>query len=91
MVASGQDNSVERRPWILVDTPGTLGMSGSPAYNRTFLASEARDPRGNGGSSRSTDRVKLELAGVYAGALGNKDIERLRLGGSNPFGRPISL
>jgi hypothetical protein len=24
--------------------------------------------------------VKLELAGVYAGAVGNKDLEKLRLG-----------
>jgi hypothetical protein len=80
MVASGQDASAERRPWILVDAPGTPGMSGSPVYNRTFLTSEPRESQASGTSGHATDRVKLELAGVYAGAVGNKDLEKLRLG-----------
>lgn len=80
MVASGQDTSAERRPWILVDAPGTPGMSGSPVYNRTFITLEKRDTRGSGTGSQAPYRMKLELAGVYAGAVGNKDLEKLRLG-----------
>jgi len=80
MVANGQDTSAERRPWILVDTPGTPGMSGSPVYNRTFLTSETRESRGGGPSSQVEGQMKLELAGVYDGAVGNKDLEKLQLG-----------
>jgi hypothetical protein len=80
MVASGQDTSAERRPWILVDTPGTPGMSGSPVYNRTLLASERQTSRGSDTSSQTAKRIMLELAGVYAGSVGNQDLEKLRLG-----------
>jgi hypothetical protein len=80
MVASGADTSTERRPWILVDTPGTPGMSGSPVYNRTFLTSEELETRGSGASNQTAERMKLELAGVYAGSVGNKDLEKLQLG-----------
>ncbi|MGJ5187592.1 S1 family peptidase [Bradyrhizobium sp. HKCCYLRH1034] len=86
MVASGRDTSVERRPWILVDTPGTPGMSGSPVYNRTLLISERETSRGGDTSSQAAERMKLELAGVYAGSVGNKDLERLQLGRVFPIG-----
>jgi len=80
MVSSGQDTSAERRPWILVDTAGTPGMSGSPVYNRTFRTSERKAFRGNYAVSEAGERITLELSGVYAGSVGNKDLEKLQLG-----------
>lgn len=79
MVASSRDTSAERRPWFLVDTPGTPGMSGSPVYNRTWLT-ERQAFRGSDTIGRAEERMKLELAGVYAGSVGDKDLEKLQLG-----------
>lgn len=89
MVASERDTT-EGRPWILVDAPGVPGMSGAPVYYRTIVSaqtggdrrSDLADPRSDdrGASRRAKDWVKLELVGVYAGAVGEKALEALRLG-----------
>lgn len=83
MVASGRDNA-EGRPWILVDAPGVPGMSGAPVYYRTIVSAQIGGDRHSSGehvaSGRAKDRVKLELVGVYAGAVGEKALEELRLG-----------
>src|SRR5260221_4480921 len=79
MVASDRDTSAEGRPWILVDTPGVPGMSGSPVYYRTILSSQPR-AFGHGASDQTKDQVKLELLGVYAGSVGERALEELRLG-----------
>jgi hypothetical protein len=66
------------RPWFLIDAPGTPGMSGSPVYRR--VATPATDV-GTGGHS-----PYLELLGVYAGAVGDKALDALRLGRAFPIG-----
>jgi hypothetical protein len=76
MVASDQDSVEDGRPWILLDAPGVPGMSGSPVYRRiTENPSLAGDKKG----------VRLELLGVYAGAVGQKALADLRLGRAFPI------
>jgi S1-C subfamily serine protease len=75
MVASDQDPGANGRPWILVDAPGEPGMSGSPVYRRFVETSPT-----NGSQGGATTAVGLELMGVYAGAVGDRKLENLRLG-----------
>lgn len=79
MVASDQDSAKGGNPWILVDAPGVPGMSGSPVYRRTNPRSNVRTER-QGSRTDLGNGVSLELLGVYAGAVGEKRLEELRLG-----------
>jgi Trypsin-like peptidase domain len=78
-VASDYEDFDEKPPWILVDAPGTPGMSGSPVYRR--VPSYAQLNR-----ERDEAQLNLELIGVYAGATGDKKLETLRLGRVFPIG-----
>lgn len=98
MVASDRDTAAGGRPWILLDAPGVPGMSGSPVYRRisdsSETASESRGPvtgirwpldHGAGRLAGVKKVVSLELLGVYAGAVGEKALEDLRLGRAFPI------
>lgn len=76
MVASDQDTIEGGTPWILLDAPGVPGMSGSPVYRRV-----AEDVSLAGDKKRG----RLELLGVYAGAVGHKALKDLRLGRAFPI------
>ncbi|WP_157787964.1 S1 family peptidase [Bradyrhizobium elkanii] len=84
MVASDRDTAENGNPWILLDAPGVPGMSGSPVYRRVNRPSKAGIERGPANAVLHVpDRekgVSLELLGVYAGAVGDKRLEELRLG-----------
>ncbi len=80
MVASEPDAPVGGRPWFLLDAPGAPGMSGSPVYRRSLAsipsAVELRMP--------VRQSAELELLAIYAGAVGEKSLEALRLGRAFP-------
>jgi hypothetical protein len=93
MVASDQDLIARDRPWILIDAPGLPGMSGSPVYRRFVEYPKANSERRRAAAgvgptiddiaserSASKEAVGLELLGVYAGAVGYKELESMRLG-----------
>jgi hypothetical protein len=98
MVASDREAPVGGRPWILLDAPGVPGMSGSPVYRRISESpqTEAERRRLATGVRRTLDHgaaglagvekgVSLELLGVYAGSVGEKTLEDLRLGRAFPI------
>lgn len=80
MIASEPGSPASERPWILLDAPGVPGMSGSPVYRRLTRgmppADEPLMPAGQ--------EVELELLAIYAGAVGEKSLEALRLGRAFP-------
>ncbi|ESX16689.1 hypothetical protein X766_21760 [Mesorhizobium sp. LSJC255A00] len=90
MVASDRDAPRSGRPWILIDAPGVPGMSGSPVYRRSYRSSKGAEERSFESVSSSNlattssdlmdDQLELELVGVYAGAVGDEILERLKLG-----------
>lgn len=80
MIASEPGSLASGRPWILLDAPGEPGMSGSPVYRRSTRSSPSA-----GGSPVPVDQeVELELLAIYAGAVGDKSLEALRLGRAFP-------
>lgn len=99
MVASDRDAADSGRPWILLDAPGVPSMSGSPVYRRiseSQKSSQAERPRHVTGVRGTLDHgvpgfavvekgVRLELLGVYAGAVGDEELEKLRLGRAFPI------
>jgi Trypsin-like peptidase domain len=97
MVASDRDVGRGSKPWILLDAPGVPGMSGSPVYDRVSnspntgaehlspLTAVGRRPGHGAGPSEFDRGVTLELVGVYAGAVGEKSLEELRLGRMFPI------
>jgi len=97
MVASDVSPSGAGTPWVLLDAPGVPGMSGSPVYRRvsTVPQDEAgsgkhvTDDRGSAdytsGQAEAGNSLRLELLGVYAGAVGEKALEELRLGRMFPI------
>jgi hypothetical protein len=98
MVASDWDAADGGRPWILLDAPGVPGMSGSPVYRRISESSQTEAERrrhvtgvrqtldhGAAGLAGVEKGVSLELLGVYAGAVGERALEDLRLGRAFPI------
>jgi hypothetical protein len=98
MVASDQDAAGAGRSWMLLDAPGAPGMSGSPVYRRVSGSPRTEPERrrhligirralegGATGLAGIENGVSLELLGVYAGAVGEKALEDLRLGRAFPI------
>jgi hypothetical protein len=97
MVASDRDVADGDRPWTLLDAPGMPGMSGSPVYRRIRRSSQTEASgrhvtggrrildHGTRGLEEVEEGVSLELLGVYAGAVGEKALEDLRLGRAFPI------
>jgi Trypsin-like peptidase domain len=98
MVASDRDVPSGGRPWILLDAPGVPGMSGSPIYRRLsgspqtkvaprrHMASTRRPLDHDAAGLKEVEKgVTLELLGLYAGAVGEKTLESLRLGRAFPI------
>lgn len=76
MIASEPGSLASARPWILLDAPGEPGMSGSPVYRRsTTNVPSVTEPH-----MPFDQEFKLELLAIYAGAVGEKSLEALRLG-----------
>jgi hypothetical protein len=80
MIASEPGSLASGRPWILLDAPGVPGMSGSPVYRRSTGSmpslGEPLMPVGQ--------EVELELLAIYAGAIGERSLQELRLGRAFP-------
>lgn len=97
MVASDRDADGGSKPWILLDAPGVPGMSGSPVYDRVSnspntgaehlnpLTAVGWRPGHGAGPSEFNRGMTLKLVGVYAGAVGEKPLEELRLGRMFPI------
>jgi hypothetical protein len=93
IVASDWGGAEGDKPWILLDAPGVPGMSGSPVYRRISPQTESQRQGPSTGFRRNATglagvekRLGLELLGVYAGAVGEKALEALRLGRAFPIG-----
>lgn len=93
MIASEPAYTIEGKPMVYLDTPGRPGMSGSPVYflSDGFLASKktVRAIESLSAADAILDiepsdllrqTANLEFAGIYAGSLGDRDLEQLNLG-----------
>lgn len=80
MIASEPGSLARGRPWILLDAPGAPGMSGSPVYRRSTRSMPSADQP----AMLVGQEVELELFAIYAGAVGAKSLEALRLGRAFP-------